>query len=47
MTKSKNLLKKDLEDIEKMTMKGVREFEERCNLYSKYYSEELLTPTGV
>ncbi|CAD8184715.1 unnamed protein product [Paramecium pentaurelia] len=47
LIKSKNLLKKDLEDIEKMTIKGVREFEERCNLYSKYYSEELLTPTGV
>ncbi|CAK85745.1 unnamed protein product (macronuclear) [Paramecium tetraurelia] len=47
LTKSKNLLKKDLEDIQKMTNKGVREFEERCNLYSKYYSEELLTPTGV
>ncbi|CAD8182133.1 unnamed protein product [Paramecium pentaurelia] len=47
MIKSKNLLKKDLEDIQKMTNKGVREFEERCNLYSKYYSEELMTPTGI
>ncbi|CAK82896.1 unnamed protein product (macronuclear) [Paramecium tetraurelia] len=47
LTKSKNLLKKDLDDIQKMTNKGVREFEERCNLYSKYYSEELMTPTGM
>jgi hypothetical protein len=40
------MVKKDLEDYSKMATKGVREFEERCNLYSKYYSDELMTPKG-